>query len=356
MFNILVCSLQMNIVSDEHNPQNDERAILHQALKALQGIVPLKYETKPVHNQGYDFIMRGKLHGQELLWCVQAEKRLTKAAELQALIHKDHVPYPLLLVTRHINSEAAERLHGSGIQFLDTAGNAFINRPPLYIYVRGNKPEKEELALPAGRLFNGVGLKIVYLLLCRPELTGRPYRDLAEMTDVALGTVNGAIAELIQKGFILDRGKKRKQLLNRKTLLDRWITAYPDYLKPKLLLGRFHGEGDWWKSVHLEPAVAQWGGEVAAAKLTRYLKPGTVTLYADKNHLTELVVANRLKKDPNGNVEIFERFWPQNVFGADETVHPILIYADLVALGEQRTMETARMIYEQHLDRHFRED
>lgn len=28
----------------------------------------------------------------------------------------------------------------------------------------------------------------------------------------------------------------------------------------------------------------------------------------------------------------------------------------LVAIGEQRTMETARMIYEQHLDRYFGED
>jgi len=79
-------------------------------------------------------------------------------------------------------------------------------------------------------------------------------------------------------------------------------------------------------------------------------------LYADKNRLTELVVANRLKKDPNGNVEIFIRFWPQNGFGADDTVPPILIYVDLVALGEQRTMETARMIYEQHLNRHFGQD
>ncbi|RQW84947.1 MAG: hypothetical protein EHM79_12760 [Geobacter sp.] len=35
-------------------------------------------------------------------------------------------------------------------------------------------------------------------------------------------------------------------------------------------------------------------------------------------------------------------FWPQNAFGTDDTVHPILIYADLVALGEKRTMVTAR--------------
>lgn len=347
----------MNAVNNEHTPRNDERAILHQALKALQGIVPLKYEMKPVkENQGYDYIMRGKLHGQELLWCIEAKKRLTKATELQALINKDQVPHPLLLVTKYINNEAAERLQGGGIQFLDAAGNAFINQPPLYIFVRGNKPEKEELDLPTGRLFKGVGLKIAYLLLCKPELADRQYRDLAELTDVALGTVNGTIAELVQKGFILDRGKKGKQLLKRKTLLERWITAYPDYLKPKLLLGRFRGDDDWWKGAHLEPAVAQWGGEVAAAKLTRYLKPGTVTLYADKKRLTELVVANRLKKDPNGNVEIFERFWPQTLFGEGETVNPILIYADLVALGEQRTMETARMIYEQHLDRHFGQD
>ena len=158
MFNILVCSLQMNIANNEHTLHHDERAILHQALKALQGIVPLKYETKPVQeDQRYDYIMRGELHGQELLWCVQAQKRLTKAAELQALIHKDQVPHPLLLVTRYINNEAAERLHGGEIQFLDTAGNAFINQPPLYVFVKGNKPEKEELALPAGRLFKVSG-------------------------------------------------------------------------------------------------------------------------------------------------------------------------------------------------------
>jgi hypothetical protein len=200
-------------------------------------------------------------------------------------------------------------------------------------------------------------LKIAYILLCQPELAGRPYRELAGMTDVALGTVNGTMTELIRKGFVLDMGKKGKKLLNRKALFERWVAAYTDYLKPKLLLGRFRGDGDWWKEVQLDPVLAQWGGEVAAAKLTRYLKPGMVTLYVDKNRLTDLVIANRLKKDPHGNVEILERFWPPgNYFGEGETVHPILIYADLAAIGEQRTMETARMIYEHHLDGYFGQD
>ena len=122
-------------------------------------------------------------------------------------------------------------------------------------------------------------------------------------------------------------------------------------------LGRFRGDGEWWKDCPLDPTLVQWGGEVAAAKLTGYLKPGTVTLYADKHRFGEFVVANRLIKDPQGNIEILERFWPlNNDFGEGDTVHPIIIYADLVAIGDQRTMETARIIYEQHIDKYFRQD
>ena len=177
------------------------------------------------------------------------------------------------------------------------------------------------------------------------------------MTGVALGTIKNTMAELTGKGFLIDTGKQGKRLLNRKELFDRWATAYPDALKPKLQLGRFHGDKYWWKDLQLDATVAQWGGEVAAAKLTGYLKPETVTLYADKKQLAELVIRNRLKKDPEGEVEILDRFWNANPeFDDDDTVHPFLIYADLVALGDQRTMETAKILYEQHLERYFRQD
>jgi len=351
----------MNMKGIEHSRVTEnEDDILRQAMEALKALAPLEYEAEPVcdqRDQGFDFIVRARGFGKEFVWCVEVKNRLNKAAELQALINKDKTQHPFMLAAGYVPPEAAARLHNNGIQFIDTVGNAYVKQLPLLIFVKGNRPKKEETAAPAARLFKGVGLKIAYLLLCRPELAGRPYRDLAEMTGVALGTVNGTLTELIRKGFILDMGKKGKKLLDRKKLFERWIATYPDYLKPKQLLGCFRGNGDWWKDIQLDPILAQWGGEVAAAKLTGYLKPGTVTLYADKNRLADLVIANRLKKDPHGNVEIFERFWPLgNDFGEGDTVHPILIYADLAAIGEQRTMETARMIYEQHLDRYFGED
>jgi hypothetical protein len=58
----------------------------------------------------------------------------------------------------------------------------------------------------------------------------------------------------------------------------------------------------------------------------------------------------RLKKDPQGNVEFYARFWkPETVAPNGNMVHPLLVYADLVATGNQRNLETARMIYEQHI-------
>ena len=350
----------MNMKYIEHKYAGDNKEILRQAMAALNTISPLECAIEPahvLHNEGQYYLVKGKIFGKEFVWCVEVKKNLTKTGEIQVLLNMDKMQHPFFLATRYIPPEAATRLRNAGIQFIDTVGNAFVNQPPLLIVVQGNKPEKGETALTTARIFRGVGLKIVYLFLCQPELVERTYRDLAEMTNVALGTVKSTMTELIQKGFVFDMGKKGKKLQDNKKLFERWIAAYPDYLKPKLLIGRFRGDGDWWKDIPLDPTLAQWGGEIAAAKLTGYLKPDTVTLYADKHRFGELVIANKLKKDPKGNIEILERFWPlENVVDEGDTVHPILIYADLVAIGDQRTMETARIIYEQYIDQYFRQD
>jgi hypothetical protein len=350
----------MNKNNFEHIPAAGNEAILRQALDTLKELVPLEYELESdpgLHRQGCDCTVRAQVFGLQIVWRVQVRNRFTRAAETLALIDNDKAQSPFMTATRYVSPEAAARLHARGLQFIDTVGNAFINQPPLFIFVTGNRPRNMETAVPAVRLFKGVGLKIAYLLLCRPDLVGRPYRELAEMAHVALGTVNGTMMDMIRKGFIVDMGKRGKMLQGRKSLLERWVMAYPDVLKPKILLGRFRGDGNWWDDTRFDPIVAQWGGEVAAAKLTGYLKPATVTLYADKNRLTELVLACRLKKDPRGNVEILERFWPPvDGFGEGDTVHPILIYADLVAIGDQRTMETARMIHADLIDRNFGQD
>jgi len=70
---------------------------------------------------------------------------------------------------------------------------------------------------------------------------------------------------------LLDMGKRGKKLIEREKLFALWVTAYPEQLRPKLILGRFKGAPNWWENKTLDVDKAQWGGEVAAAKLTQYL-------------------------------------------------------------------------------------
>jgi len=121
--------------------------------------------------------------------------------------------------------------------------------------------------------------------------------------------------------------------------------------------GRFEGPDNWWKTYNLNPDYAQWGGEVAANILTGYLKPQNVILYLDQNNLKDVIIENRLRKNDNGEIELFERFCiPNENCEHKNIVHPLLVYADLLGTGNQRNVETARMIYEQYIVRYLGED
>ncbi len=46
---------------------------------------------------------------------------------------------PGILVTRIVTPQMAERLRALNIAFIDTAGNTYINDPPVFIYIIGKK-------------------------------------------------------------------------------------------------------------------------------------------------------------------------------------------------------------------------
>src|SRR4030067_958596 len=103
-------------------------------------------------------------------------------------------------------------------------------------------------------------------------------------------------------------GKKGNKIIQKENLLQRWVDAYPERLRPKLVLGRFQGEKGWWQKKKLKPGIAVWGGEVAAGRLTKYLKPQMITLYTVQQAQNNVLLENRLKKDPHGDVEVLKRF------------------------------------------------
>lgn len=134
--------------------------------------------------------------------------------------------------------------------------------------------------------------------------------------------------------------------------MQKWIGAYEANLKPGLLIGKFRfvKEDDFlhWQKLQLQNDKTWWGGEPAGDILTNYLKPLELTLYTKENR-NELIKKYRMVPDTNGNIKIYKAFWYQQNEKNEKTVHPLLVYADLINTGDQRCLETAQKIYEQYL-------
>jgi len=264
---------------------------------------------------------------------------------------------PLLVITQFVNPEMADQMRRDGLEFIDTAGNAFIRQGQLHIFAKGNRPPDRSPISPPPRLFMPAGLRAIFSLLSRPDLVNGTYREVAAASGLALGTIAGIMAELKGRLFLIEDQKAVRRLIRKKDLFDSWVAAYAEQLRPRILMGRYQGEHGWWYNKILQPAWAQWGGEVAASLITRHLYPQIITVYLAGSRLNEFLLENRLRVESNGSVEILERFWAGDTLaGAPETVHPILIYADLSASGNERNIETAKIIYENNIARYLRED
>jgi hypothetical protein len=270
-----------------------------------------------------------------------------------------------LLAADYVNPVMARKFKEKNIQFIDTAGNAFINLPPIYIYVTNNKPvERRQIKEKAQRAFNPTGLKVIYAFLCDADLVNATYREIADAADTALGTVGWVVNDLKENGFLIERGANGRKLTNLKKLLERWVEQYPNKLRNKLHIGNYVAQDPWWwKEVDIKDCGGCWGGEVAAAKYTNhYLKPKIATVYIEPENIGHLFKRGRLKKaeawhhDDAGLVKLYKPFWPDRKNNNMETVPPILAYADLVATGDPRNLEAAKIIYEKHIDKLIRED
>ena len=283
------------------------------------------------------------------VYAVEVKKGL-RPATLGAVLHQiEHVGKPPLLVTDYVTPPLAEKLKARNIAFLDAAGNAFLDQPPVYIWIKGERPLEMPGANKAkGRAFQAGGLKVLFALLCNPDLIAEPYREIARLAGVAHGTVGWVMAELPDLGFVAEIGGGRR-LLKPELLLKQWAEAYARTLRPRLVIGRFRtDQAQWWAKAKPAKYELAFGGEVAAERLTRALRPETVTLYGKKVD-PRLLIDFKLQKDPDGPVEILERFWAFPTEDKELTPAP-LIYADLLNIGDARCLEAADLIYAKIID------
>ncbi len=342
---------------------HQDMALIERAIRGFREATGLEIDIVEYLGDRVDAIGCLRAGDTELKLAIEAKAQPTRAF-IGYLYQKftRHLPADRgLLVAEYINPAMAERLKQQEIWFIDAAGNAYINHPPVYVYVKGNKPLEQVGKGTRPRAFQPTGLKVIFALLCHPELVKAPYREIAQLADVALGTVGWIMTDLKNMGYLVEIDKRKRRLKGIRKLFDRWVEAYPEQLRPRLVLGRYTTpEQDWWKNTRLEKLPVYLGGELAGEYLTHYLTPEFKTVYV-REKPQDLLLHFRMRKDPAGDIELLEAFWNvkcdyYNEDVAQKIAHPILVYTDLLATGDPRNIETAEMIYEKNIAGYFRED
>jgi hypothetical protein len=280
--------------------------------------------------------------------------------QIRALWPRQAKP-PLLTAVPYMTEQLAKRCHDMDLYFADTAGNVYLKAQGLYLYVTGKRKPADLNAAPVGKILNPAGLRVVFALLCKPDLLNATYRQIAAAARVALGAIGPVIKELETRKHITPatggaRAPRRK-FLDEQRLVQEWAVAYPVVLRPKLNNRKFRAQrADWTQGVNLHQHHAFWGGEVAANRLLHELVPQTATIYTtDTNTPKRLITEYRLRADADGDTEILDAFWnTEYVTTKADVVPPILAYADLTATTDGRNLEAAKMIYDQFIEPAFR--
>lgn len=309
--------------------------LANKALKGLDGTLVLKYGQEQI----------------ELQVEVKKELRDRQLPEIEKQAQENDY---FMVIAERIFPKIKEELRRQDIAYLEGNGNLYLHHDKFFFWLDFNQPAQSVKNKP-NRAFTKTGLKVLFLLLQEEGAVNFPYRILAQLTGTALGNIPNVLKGLQETGLLLKLNNREYKLKNKKDLLDKWMAAYAQVLKPTLEIGtfRFLKPEDFanWKNLPLKKNTSWWGGEPAAELLTGYLKPETLTIYTlESRH--ELIQQYRLLPDSNGKVKVYAKFW-QSDAGNEKVVPPLLVYTDLINTGDRRCLETADKIYHDFLQDQF---
>jgi len=323
---------------------------IYEAVANLENLIniPIDIETS---RDNYDAILNIK----NMQFVVEAKSAMRTSNQGLVLSQLEEIRNrsnkPIILIAQYISKEAANQLKERGFNYIDIAGNAFVKKGDLVIYIEGQKRRTATLTNQS-RAFQEAGVKIIFHLLSEPENLQDSYRTIAQKVGVSLGSVSNVMAELEELNYLIKTNEKRV-LKNKEELLERWLVEFNTVLKPRIIRSRMKFiDTDMvqnWRHTLLNQTGRDilWGGESAGAILTDNLRPQEFTIYSNLE-LPEIAKTLRLVPDKTGNVEVRQKFWQNNNWNQN-TVPALLIYTDLMNSGYGRNVEIANQVFENEL-------
>ncbi|MBX9472980.1 type IV toxin-antitoxin system AbiEi family antitoxin [Microcella sp.] len=244
-------------------------------------------------------------------------------------------------IGERVSTRAADALRSRRVNFVDAAGNAYIDLDDWYIDVRGRRTDTQAHEAPPLRTprnaFSTKRAQVIFAILQWEGLQEADVRTIAQVAGTSVGLAHRTLTELRHEVELWPSSPESCE-----RLLSAWLAAYPTGLGAAHQLGRFRTP-----DVRAISGAVNVSGDPAVPHL---LRPSEAIVYVDE--LTaDLVARNRWVRDVNGNITVKKRFWrnPDATEVAEPSLAPtLLVLADLSSSPDPRRREAASALRATH--------
>ncbi len=178
--------------------------------------------------------------GKTLHYRCELKQKIDRYLVLDDLKARSVVDQSTLLVSGPLTDAMASRCRELDIQFIDTAGNAYVtDGQGILINVTGRKLEKGSLFAEREMTITPAAIRMMFAFLASPSMLNAPYRDISISTRVSTGAIGKVLEVLDARGFIGTAPDGRRIIISPEVMLSEWATGYMSRLRPKLKKFRF---------------------------------------------------------------------------------------------------------------------
>ena len=261
---------------------------------------------------------------------------------------------PWILFAPYVGQQMGRHLDEHGMNYVDAAGNCRLRLGDDHVVIiEGQRPAREAAG---GRGMGAAGFQVLFAVLAKPDLLMAPVRTLADAAGVGKTAAAETIARLKKEGLVA-AGRRRRHLVQPKAILDRWLAGYATAVRPRLFVGRYRTEDPDPAALEnrIEKALGEtpawaWGGGGAAMRLTKHYRGEESVLHVETAPPN---LAKRLRALPADDGPLIILRVPGKI-GFEgvipRTVHPLLVYTELLTVGHERAREAAQEIRERYLE------
>ena len=345
----------------------NENNILNQCLDRFRFLLPIKdIKVKKTeindNNRRIDGLLEVMTEKGKSSFVFEVKRIIKRPIPFQLYQYQKNIDKNFILFAEYVNPSIAEDLKNHNVNFIDCQGNIFIHVPNhLYIDVQGNKlriqKEKEVTAI-----FQPKGLQLLLLLLTREEALNLSLRELARISGNSLGRTSTIMKELKSRGYVLETAKNKYEFQEKKKLFDKWLENYGERLRPKLLIGtyRISSKKDIREINNIlteKKLNYAFGGGTGAEVLTNYYRANYIDIYIWEEQGDKIIKELKLLPAKDYNLRLFKLYSNEIIFRdykiEYQLVLPLLIYAELLYIGNNRELETAKIIFDKYLKDKF---